>query len=216
MFYLDLNKEQLLVSEKCAKQKAELKNQKPFTIGYFSGTPSHINDFKMIYQEMMQLLNDYPDMLLVVVGFMEFPDAMQPLIQKGRVVFKPLVDFLELQRLIAEVDVSIVPLVENTFTNCKSELKFFEAAIVDTITIATPNYTYAHAIEDQKTGFLCRPGQWYDQISYIYNHPKESQQIVKAAKEYCLQRYTGDVFLEQIQNAYDFFDKNDAVYSTNV
>ena len=200
-----LNQEQLSVSEFCAKRKARMKNQKPFTIGYFSGTPSHINDFKMIYQEIIQLLNDYPDMVLQVVGFMEFPEVMQPLIKKGRVKFAPLVDFMELQRLIAQVDVNIVPLVENTFTNCKSELKFFEASVVDTVTVAAPNYTYAHSIEDGKTGFLCRPGQWYERIVYLYEHPEESQKMAKAAKEYCLKRYTGEFFLNQIHEAYNFF-----------
>lgn len=202
-----LNEEQLLISKECAVQKAKQKYQKPFTIGYFSGTPSHINDFKMIYREIMQLLEDYPDMVLQVVGFMEFPEVMQPLIQKGKIKFTPLVDFMELQRLIAQVDVNIVPLVHNTFTNCKSELKFFEASIVDTVTVATPIYTYAHSIEDGKTGFLCRPGHWYDRIAYLYEHPEESQKMAKAAKEYCLNRYTGDFFLRQIQDAYNFFVK---------
>lgn len=202
-----LNEEQLLVSKECASRKARKKEQEPFTIGYFSGTPSHINDFKTIYQELMQLLTDYPNMVLQVVGFMNFPDMMQPLIQSGRVQFTPLVDFMELQRLMAQVDVSIVPLVQNTFTNCKSELKFFEAAVVDTVTVAAPIYTYAHAIEDGKTGFLCRPGQWYDRIVYLYNHPEESKKMAKAAKEYCLKHYAGDAFLQCVQGAYDFFSE---------
>ena len=200
-----LNEEQLQISRECVQHKAKQKNQKPFTIGYFSGTPSHINDFKMIYREIMQLLEDYPDMVLQVVGFMEFPDVMQPLIKKGRVKFTPLVDFMELQRLIAQVDVNIVPLVENTFTNCKSELKFFEASVVDTVTVATPNYTYANSIEDGQTGFLCRPGQWYDRIVYLYEHPEESRKMVAAAKEYCLGRYTGENFLRQIEESYSYF-----------
>lgn len=202
-----LNQEQLAVSEYCSKRKARQKNQKQFTIGYFSGTPSHTNDFKMIYREIIQLLKDYPDMVLQVVGFMEFPEGMQSLIQAGRVKFTPLVDFMELQRMIAQVDVNIVPLVKNTFTNCKSELKFFEAAVVDTVTVATPTYTYAHSIEDGATGFLCHPGQWYGRIAYLYAHPEESRKIAMAAKEYCLHRYTGDVILRQIHSAYDFFSK---------
>lgn len=202
-----LNLEQLEISAKCAGIKARKETQRPFTIGYFSGTPSHINDFKMIYREIIQLLEDYPNMTLQVVGFMEFPEEMQPLIQAGRVVFSPLVDFVELQRLVAQVDVNVVPLVQNTFTNCKSELKFFEAAVVDTVTVATPTYTYENSIEDGKTGFLCRPGQWYDRIVHIYKHPEETAQIVSAAKKYCLHRYCGDAFVEQIENAYNYFVK---------
>src|SRR5574344_2137514 len=100
-----------------------------FILCYFSGTASHVNDFKLISPEIKMLLEDFKDMKLLIVGFMEFPAYMNQLINEGKIIYKSLVDFLELQRLIAEVDVNIVPLIENTFTNCKSELKFFEACI---------------------------------------------------------------------------------------
>lgn len=202
-----LNKEQLRVSELCRNAKNGKRNKKPYTIGYFSGTPSHINDFRVVYQEIIALLNDYPEMQLQVVGFMEFPKEMQPLIQKKRVTFVPLVDFLELQRLIAQVDVNIVPLVNNAFTNCKSELKFFEAAAVDTVTVATPTYTYKHSIREGDTGFLCEQGQWYNTILNLYKNPELSAQIAKKAESYCLDAYAGETFKNRICATYDFFLK---------
>jgi len=36
------------------------------------------------------------------------------------------------------VEIVIAPLQENVFTNCKSELKYFEAAIVGTIPSYSP------------------------------------------------------------------------------
>lgn len=200
-----LNREQLEVSEQCVKKKAALQSRRPYTIGYFSGTPSHINDFRVVYRELMALLEEYPDMRLDVVGFMEFPETMQSLIQAGRVRFTPLVDFLELQRLMAQVDVSIVPLVENTFTNCKSELKFFEAAVVDTVTVATPTYTYRNAIADGETGFLCQQGEWYERIGELYEQPQRAAEMARRAREYCLERYSGDNFRRQVEQAYDAF-----------
>lgn len=200
-----LNHEQLEISEKCRMRKTTAESMKPFTIGYFSGTPSHINDFRMVYMELLALLEENPDMVLQVVGFMEFPYEMASLIEKGRIKFTPLVDFLELQRLIAEVDVNIVPLVKNSFTNCKSELKFVEAAAVDTITLATPTYTYEHAIHHGDTGFLCQQGEWYDKILEVYKNPKEASQMAKRARENCLKAYSGQEFRNQILNAYNFF-----------
>lgn len=200
-----LNAEQVSVSNECVRQKRLLKSRNPFEIGYFSGTPSHINDFKVVAPEITQLLQDCPGINLRVVGFMEFPQSMQPLIQAGRVQFSPLVDFLELQRLIAQVDVNIVPLVENTFTNCKSELKFFEASAVNTITVATPTFTYRNAIEHGKTGFLCKQGQWYDCLKSIYEQKIDANAIVKQANAYCLNTYHGQAFVEQIEQAYAKF-----------
>lgn len=202
-----LNNEQLMVSEQCREKKKNTAYRLPFTIGYFSGTPSHINDFRVIYQELIQLLEDFPDIILQVVGFMEFPKEMHELIKKKRVQFTPLVDFMELQRLVAQVDVNIVPLVRNTFTNCKSELKFFEAAAVDTVTVATPTYTYEHSIQHGETGFLCNQGQWYDTITELYKNTELRKHVAKQAEKYCLTTYAGTAFNKQVCSAYDFFEK---------
>lgn len=198
-----LNDEQLMVSHQCVMNKKCERSRSPFVIGYFSGTPSHVNDFKVIYREMMQLLYDFPDMRLDVVGFMEFPAQMQPLIADGRVTFTPLVDFVELQRLISQVDVNIVPLVRNTFTNCKSELKFFEAAIVNTVTVATPTYTYSSAITHGLNGFLCNPGEWYKTIRDIYEGCVNIEEIVKNANAFAVNHYYGENFIRQIESTYN-------------
>lgn len=202
-----LNQEQLKVSQLLLEQKSTALNDGHFTIGYFSGTPSHINDFLEIYKELLSLLKKYSDIRLAVVGFMEFPPEMQPFIKKGQITFTPLVDFLELQRLIASVDVNIVPLVNNTFTNCKSELKFFEAAVVDTVTVATPIYSYATAIKDGENGFLCNPGQWYSVLENLYLQKFNAKEICRCAREYALQKYCGEMFLKRIENSYNFFAK---------
>ncbi len=209
-----LNQEQLAVSAACAKEKARLlakgaRRNRPFTIGYFSGTPSHLNDFKEVAAEIAALLDKHRDMRLKVVGFMEFPSILEKAIRKEQVFYTPLVDFLELQRLVAEVDVNIVPLVENTFTNCKSELKFFEAAIVDTPTIATPTFTYARCIRDGENGFLCRPGKWFETIEGIYQNQTDIPSLIRNAHADALAQYAGKEILRQIETCYSEFAGED-------
>ena len=99
---------------------------------------------------------------------MELPKYMMHFIAEKRIAILPPVDFLELQKLTASVDVSIVPLVVNEFTNCKSELKFFESAIVDTMTVASDSFAYTQCIKNGENGFLCKPIQWYDVLKEIY------------------------------------------------
>jgi len=69
---------------------------------------------------------------------------------------------LNLQRVIGDVEINVVPLQDNEFANCKSELKYFEAAIVGTVTIATPTFTYREAIDDGRNGYLATAQQWTD------------------------------------------------------
>lgn len=198
-----LNKEQIEISEICRKQKLNKKSDNPFTIGYFSGTPSHINDFKIIYKELMQLLYECDNMFLNVVGFMEFPSEMNELIKVGKVKFSGLVDFVKLQELIAGVDVNIVPLVVNDFTNCKSELKFFEAAMVNTVTVASHSYTYENSIKHAQTGFLCHPTQWYSTIKDIYDGKYNLDTINQNAYDYVIKNYTGNKIIKQIEDVYN-------------
>lgn len=198
-----LNQGQIKVSEKYVKNKTH----DGFRIGYFSGSPTHVKDFKVVELDLIRFLNAHNNAVLRVVGDMDFSLEMKKLIKLGKVQVEGKVDYLELQRLISEVDVNIAPLVINDFTNCKSELKFFEAAIVETTTIASPTYTFKNAITDGKNGFLAQPGEWYDKLEYLYKHPKENQKIAKVAKEYALKHYYGKEFLREVEEAYDFFAK---------
>lgn len=198
-----LNKEQIEVSEKCSKEK----DRENFIIGYFSGSPTHVKDFGMIEPELVRFLDRYDTARLKVVGYMEPSGRVQELMTQGRVEFLELVDYLNLQKLMAKVDVNIAPLVVNDFTNCKSELKFFEAAVVETTTIASPNYSFKKVIKDGEDGFLAKPGEWYSKLEYLHKHPKENKIIAKRAKTYALEHYYGKEFLKKVEEAYDYFAK---------
>ncbi len=190
-----LNQEQIDVSKRIVQQKekkATLTDK--FIIGYFSGTKSHIEDFKVLAPELLRFLHDYPSAQLVVVGFMEFPAEMRELIDAGRIVTRPLVNFLQLQAEMAAVDVNVVPLINTPFTNCKSELKYFEAAIVDTLTIASPTYAYSHSIRHGETGFLCQEGEWYPTLVRLINRECDVSGMVSMAHRECIARYSGTAY----------------------
>ncbi|MBQ3274847.1 glycosyltransferase [Candidatus Saccharibacteria bacterium] len=194
-----LNQAQIKTSEKA------LKTQKPhvgFRLGYFSGSPTHAKDFRLIEPELLRFLETHQDAELKIVGYMDFSPRAKALLDAGRISFELPVDYLKLQTKIAAVDVNLAPLVENDFTNCKSELKFFEAAITETTTIASPTFAYKHAIQDGTTGFLARPGEWFDKLEYLYRHPRENQKIALAAKAYCLENYYGPKLQKEIIKAY--------------
>ena len=127
-------------------------------IGYFSGSPTHARDFAIVAPAICRLLARDPRIVLRVVGF--FNPGQEFRRYRDRIEFYPLQDFLNLQRLIAEVEINIAPLQDNTFTNCKSELKFFEAAICGTLTLATPTFSFRNSIAHGKTGFLVPSHAW--------------------------------------------------------
>ncbi len=198
-----LNKEQVAASSKLVKNK---KDGKGFLIGYFSGSPTHKRDFSLVEPELIRFLNEHDDANLEVVGCMEFSNEMKKMIKDGRVRIMKIVNYLKLEELISKVDVNIVPLVLNDFTNCKSELKFFEAGVVETVTVASPAYVFKMAISDGVNGFLANEKEWYNKLNNLYNNFEEREKVAKTARKYVLNEYYGEKFLSKVEEAYESFE----------
>jgi glycosyltransferase involved in cell wall biosynthesis len=60
-----------------------------------------------------------------------------------------------------------VPLQDNVFTNCKSELKWFEAAVVGAVTVASPTYTFRCAIAEEENGWLAPAHAWEETLRRV-------------------------------------------------
>ena len=87
------------------------------------------------------------------------------------------------------MDLNIVPLINNDFTNCKSELKFFEASIVGTLTCASPSNCFENCIQNGQTGFMCEEGDWYPTLEKIFKG-EYAPSMRPQACEYCLDKYS--------------------------
>ncbi|MCL2389235.1 MAG: methyltransferase domain-containing protein [Elusimicrobia bacterium] len=197
-----LNSEQI-----SASQNAPKKENNDFVMGYFSGSPTHYNDFCTIAPEIANFLEIYGNAKLLVAGYMKIPDVLRKFVKNGQIQTEKFTNFKKLQSLIASVDVNLIPLVDNVFTNCKSELKFFEAAVVSVPSIATPVYVYKNCITDGENGFLCRQGQWFDRLEQLYHDKKNGGDKLRntalKAKEYALQNYYGEKMLKTIEDVFD-------------
>ncbi len=155
-----MNMEQMGISESLFRKKQEsgfARNDK-ISLGYFSGSPSHKLDFEIITSALEEVLENDHRVELTIVGYIEPGPALSRF--GNRIKYQPFHDYVNLQRLISSVELNLMPLQSNIFTNCKSELKYFEAAIVGTLSIATPTNTYAAAIQDGKNGFIAQAYQW--------------------------------------------------------
>ncbi|MBR2725709.1 glycosyltransferase [Candidatus Saccharibacteria bacterium] len=194
-----LNQKQVKVAEKCLPKKPH----KGFMVGYFSGSPTHAKDFQMVEDELIRFLTSHEDATLVVVGYMKFSEKMQKLLMVGKVEQRDLVDWEKLQKMMSEVDVNIAPLVINDFTNSKSELKYFEAGVVETVTIASPTYSFARAIKDGGNGYLANSGEWYEKLEHIYEQRKENEKVAERARKDALDNYFGKAIAEEVEKAYN-------------
>jgi glycosyltransferase involved in cell wall biosynthesis len=174
-----MNREQVELSDRIFEAKRALKpdGNEYIHFGYFSGSPSHNRDFALVAPALEAALEEDPRLAVVVVGYI---DAGVGLKRFGnRVTRFPFTDYVNLQRLIGSVEFNLMPLQHNVFTHSKSELKYFEAAVVGTQSIASPTYTYARAIRHGENGYLAQSHQW---LSVIHQALREIEQYLSMAQ----------------------------------
>ena len=187
-----LEREQEAVSDRIwvAKDASGWARDGRVHLGYFSGTPTHNRDFAMVAASIAKLMDDDSRVVLRVAGFLDpGPDLLR---HGGRVERMPLQDHLNLQRLIGEVEVNLVPLQDNVFTNCKSELKWFEAAMVGALTVATPTRPYRDAIVHGETGWLAALQHWDEVVRGVVADVDAHRDVLLRARTVVRERYSWD------------------------
>ncbi len=156
-----------------AKQAQGYARSGPVTIGYFSGTPSHVQDFRVAAPALARLMAKDPDVAIRIAGFLEDVGPLEEF--RDRIDFVPFMHYIDLQRSIAEVEVNIAPLRHNAFNVCKSDLKFFEAAVVGTWTVASHTPSLDAAITDGVSGRLTRDHEWDDALEEAVDLARQSE-----------------------------------------
>lgn len=186
-----MNWQQLNSSEFYYKQKKKKKGDESIVIGYFSGSPTHFDDFCQASTALERLLEENQNVKVLLAGHMEMPTNLKKFKKEERVVYIPFQNFVKLQKYVAQVDINIIPLVYSDFTNCKSELKYFEAAVTGVISCATPTYVYEHCIVDGVNGYLCNSEEeWYDKLNKVIRmSDSERTKIIEKARTDVIERY---------------------------
>ena len=194
-----LNEEQRQVS-KAAHDARPSFTPETVTLGYFSGSSSHSLDFAIVAPALRSVLLENPGFRLVLAGHIDVPAVFQEV--SGQIYLLPYMDILSLQEAIATVDLNVVALQENDFTYCKSELKFFEAAIVGTPTIATATPVFAEAITHGANGFLVEGANWESVLGEAAQLGQASwKKLATAARKTAEERYTPGVLRPAIERS---------------
>ena len=123
------------------------------SLGYFSGSLTHNEDFALIVPALVEVLSARPAVRLTVTGVSGLPEELKPF--SSRIDLVPNVDWRELPKLYASVDVNLVPLVDTLFNRVKPENRWMEAALVGVPTVASGVGAFAEVITPGKTGILC-------------------------------------------------------------
>lgn len=144
-------------------------------IGYAGGSRTHQRDLGLAIEAIARLLRENDLCRLVLFqtdSGMRLVDVEEYPVMAGlehRIEWRPFQTLETLPREIARFDINIAPLeFGNPFCEAKSELKFFEAALADVPTIASPTGPFTRAIEHGVSGFLATSADdWYHYLSTL-------------------------------------------------
>jgi glycosyltransferase involved in cell wall biosynthesis len=126
----------------------------PPRVGYLSGTTTHDDDWRHVEATVVDVLAAHPDAELWLGGHLHPTDAV--LARLGdRVRRVPFTEWHRLPSVLRQLDVNLAPLEPGSrFNDAKSAIKWLEAALVGTPTIASPSAPFCDAIEHGRTGWL--------------------------------------------------------------
>ena len=151
------------------------------TIGYFSGSITHNEDFEMILPTLISLMKKHKNIKLHIGGIL---DEQHELTQFGdRVSTTGFVDWQELPKVIRRCDINLAPLAQKTiFNEAKSEIKWLDAALVETVTVASDFGAFHSEIEDGTTGVLVKEDdKWHEALEDLVLNAQKRQLIAKKA-----------------------------------
>ena len=159
-------------------------------IGYALGSRTHQRDFAQAADAVGRILREHPACRLVLftshidfkplLNVAEFP-ALAGL--NAQIEWRDTVPLERLPAEMARFDINLVPLeVGNPFCEAKSELKHFEAALVEACTVASPTGPFSRAIAHGRTGFLAAtPEDWYAALRALVDDAELRKRIGHAA-----------------------------------
>jgi glycosyltransferase involved in cell wall biosynthesis len=195
-----LNPEQIELAEKLVKEP--FLQRDTVRIGYYSGSNTHQRDFLICATALQETMRRHPEVHLRLVGLLDLDETWLP--------FADRIDrsgFMEPLRMLADVrgcDINLAPLEEgNPFCEGKSELKFFEAAVVGVPTLASRTAPFRAAIEDGVNGFLATgPEEWQAHLERLVSSPELRRAVGDAARTTALERFSPDVAARMALDAY--------------
>jgi glycosyltransferase involved in cell wall biosynthesis/SAM-dependent methyltransferase len=185
-----LNDIQLRQAEQALQINKPAADAQIVRIAYLSGTPTHNRDFRECSRALQRVLETYSHARLMLVGHL---DSGEEFARFGeRIELRPPVPWQDLPRLIRRVDINLAPLeVDNPFTECKSSLKYFEAAILGIPTVASDLEPYRKCVAHGENGYLCRTEEeWFHCISCLMEDPSLREKMGSMARKDALINWT--------------------------
>jgi glycosyltransferase involved in cell wall biosynthesis len=159
-------------------------------IGYLSGTTTHDHDWLHIEPAVISVLRRRPDVELWLGGHVTPSPALRD--HGDQVRRLPMLPWTELPDVLRDLDVNLAPLEPGSiFNEAKSAIKWLEAALTATPTIASPTEPFRDAITDGDNGILAStPDDWARAMEALLDDGDARARVGERARRDALLRWS--------------------------
>lgn len=150
------------------------------SIFYGSGTNTHDADFELVASALVQLLARHEHVRLTIIGYLKLPDSLTPYTDRiDRIKYLSIEPYFE---FLSQADINIAPLEAGIFADCKSEIKWLEAAMLEIPSVVTGTQTYLEVLEDGSDALIAyTPQDWFEKLDALVNSPELRHTIAQNA-----------------------------------
>lgn len=171
------------------------KNDDIIRIGW-AGAASHRIDLEMISKIITKLCEKHKNVHFVSMGFTPKGvfDMITPADHKcshcgsgGQLEVVGGVDLLKYPGVLKSLalDIGIAPIVENSFNECKSDLKYKEYSALGIPTVASNIKPYSISLKHGSTGYLASSGQeWFNYLEMLILNRGLREEMGKKAYQF--------------------------------
>ncbi|WP_262689459.1 glycosyltransferase [Kordiimonas aestuarii] len=167
---------------------------------YGSGTKAHQDDFAHMAKEaLVPLLAHHDTLHLALAGHMDLPACLRPF--DDRVETLAFRDRTAYWAALSEADINLAPLASSPFNDCKSAIKWLEAAMFGVPTIASHTQGFRQVINDGIDGILCERWQdWPDKLAPYLGAPKALPLMGAKAAERAARDYSARALCDNLSH----------------
>ena len=159
---------------------------------YGSGTKAHNEDFTtQLVPSLLKLFAKHGDRLrLVIMGYLTLPDSLAPYAHRITRL-EPIWDIEQYWNVLRGMSINLAVLTPGDVADCKSEIKWLEAAMMGVPSVVTATATYKDVIRDGETGVIVSsPKHWFAAIDELIGAPAKRRSIGMRARQEVLKTYS--------------------------
>ena len=161
------------------------------TIFYGSGTKAHKEDFQeLVEPALVQVVHRHANRVrIVLMGYVTMTPRLRS-IEKNLTIVTPTWDVDEYWAILAEADINLAVLKPSLMADCKSEIKWLEAAMFAIPSVVSDTATYRDVIVSEETGLICRtPEEWTAALERLVADGELRHRIGTAARRQVIEQY---------------------------